>query len=104
MDYAFPIGVAVAFLGLILAMLFLCYMELQKHAHQREELNRMLIMALFRMSKKQIKAIEEQSQRIDALGVSAGCGVRVRVVPSVDAEGELLPEDETAPKTLRSSK
>jgi len=103
MDYAFPIGVAVVFLGLILAMLFLCFMELQKHAKQREELNRMLIMALFRMSRKQTKAIEEQSHKIEALGV-AGVDRGARVLGSVEPEDESQPEDEQRPGTSRFAK
>jgi hypothetical protein len=59
-------AVVLAALTIVLLVLF----EIRAQGREREELNRLLITALFRMSKDQIKALEDQTRHADALGVA----------------------------------
>jgi hypothetical protein len=56
----------VAFLSIGMAVSLLVLLELRAQWRQRDELNRLLIMSLFRMSKAQIRSTEEQTRRIEA--------------------------------------
>lgn len=56
---------ALCSMGMTVALLAL--LEVRAQWKQREDLNRLLILALFRMSKRQIGATEEQTRHIDAL-------------------------------------
>lgn len=63
MDFAFVLAVVTAFLAMILAMLFLCWVEMRWHARQREELTHLLIFSLFRLSKRHAGALQEPTRR-----------------------------------------
>jgi hypothetical protein len=65
-DKEFAIALmAMCSIGITIALLALS--ELRAHWKQREELNRLLILALLRISKRQISTTEEQTRHIDAL-------------------------------------
>jgi hypothetical protein len=59
---------AALFLGLTLLTCIL--LDIRAQAEERKELNRLLIMALFRMSKDQIKTLEDQTRHADAVGIA----------------------------------
>lgn len=80
-----------------ITFVMLLFMEVRAHWRQREELNKLLIVALFRMSNRQIKAAEEQTKRLDALLSALRPGARVdasALVEEGEAEQEVVAEDE----------
>jgi hypothetical protein len=70
-----------------LTLISVIMFELRAQTKQREELNRLLIMSLFRMSKEQLKALEDQTRHVDALG-----GVLLRALRQGNVEPALLAE------------
>lgn len=70
-----------------LTMICIIMFHLRAQDKQREELNRLLILSLFRMSKDQIKALENQTRHMDALGV-----VLLRSLQKGNVEPALLAE------------
>jgi hypothetical protein len=102
------------FLVIGTTVMVLLYLEVRASWKQREDANKLLILALFRTSRKQIKALEEQTRRMEALleelragrveGAPPETGHRV-AVPSIDAgEEEAAAEDEAAPSEARRQK
>jgi hypothetical protein len=76
---------AALFLGLTLVVCIL--LDIRAQAEERKELNRLLIMALFRMSKDQIKTLEDQTRHMDAASIAL-----LRALRQGDASPALLAE------------
>jgi hypothetical protein len=83
--YAVITGLLIFTLTMTCCIMF----DLRAQEKQREELNRLLIMSLFRMSKDQIKALEDQTRHMDVLG-----GVLLRALRQGNVEPALLAEVE----------
>jgi hypothetical protein len=72
----------VAFISVGLSVVVLVLLELRAQWKQREDLNRLLILALFRMSKRQIATLEEQTRHIDVLLAEFRVGNLARAQPA----------------------
>jgi hypothetical protein len=86
----------IALLSVILAIMLLLHVELRWQARQREDLTRMLILALFRISRKQLAALEAQRQRGEALSANV-------LRPHALGEPEREAEESHAPRSERTS-
>jgi hypothetical protein len=96
MDPTVPLATAIALLAIIAVFQMCIWLEMQWQTRQREELNRLLIMALFRMSKKEIAALEENARRVDGLGAVLLSALRERasdpaLTANVVSNGDELP-------------
>ena len=82
MDPTVPLAAAIALLAIIAVFQMCIWLEMQWQTRQREELNCLLIMALFRMSKKEIAALEEHARCVDGLGAALLAMLRERASDS----------------------
>lgn len=85
------------FLSITMGLVLLIYFDVRAQWSQREEANRLLIMALFRMSQRQIKSIDEQTRHVDALLEELRAGtVRLDPVLVADVAQEMDTAEEEA--------
>jgi hypothetical protein len=120
MDPSAPLGAALTFLLVIALFQLHVWVELKWQSRRRETLNRLLIMALLRMSKKEIAALEEHARRVDGFGavllatlrerasdpvltanVASDEQAEVSVHPAVDPSAPRVETDDPAPGTIR---
>lgn len=108
MDPSASLGAAIAFLLAIALFQLHVWVELKWQARRREALNRLLIMTLLRMSKKEITALEDHARRVDGLGAVLLATLRERASDPVltanvasDEQAEISAQTAVDPSTPR---
>jgi hypothetical protein len=86
MDYQQFVAVVIVLLMMSVGLLLLVIMEVRAHYKQREEMTKLLILSLLRMSNRHVKAVEDQTKRVDALLEQLRAGTQ-RIDPAVVERG-----------------